>query len=65
MFTLIYIFILLFFDQDIRELYQLAEEIIMGENYVEAPEECEEEAVVEEPEQDISSDHEAQEPAKA
>jgi len=37
----------------------------MGENYVEAPEECEEEAVVEEPEQDISSDHEAQEPAKA
>nr|NP_001369120.1 uncharacterized protein Dmel_CG46025, isoform E [Drosophila melanogaster]QJC20902.1 uncharacterized protein Dmel_CG46025, isoform E [Drosophila melanogaster] len=51
--------------KDIRELYQLAEEIIMGENYVEAPEECEEEAVVEEPEQDISSDHEAQEPAKA
>ncbi|XP_039149505.1 probable DNA double-strand break repair Rad50 ATPase isoform X1 [Drosophila simulans] len=51
--------------KDIRELYQLAEEIIMGENYVEAPEECEEEAVVEEPDLEITSDHDALEPAKA
>ncbi|XP_032583140.1 probable DNA double-strand break repair Rad50 ATPase isoform X3 [Drosophila sechellia] len=51
--------------KDIRELYQLAEEIIMGENYVEAPEECEEEAVVEEPDLEITSDHDALEPDKA
>ncbi|XP_033173561.1 pericentrin isoform X2 [Drosophila mauritiana] len=51
--------------KDIRELYQLAEEIIMGENYVEAPEECEEEAVVEEPDLEITSDHDALEPANA
>lgn len=34
-------------SQDIRELYQLAEEIITGGVFEEAPEECEEEAVPE------------------
>ncbi|XP_017010295.2 cilia- and flagella-associated protein 53 [Drosophila takahashii] len=51
--------------KDIRELYQLAEEIIMGEVFEEAPEECEEEAVEEEHELEITSDHEAPDPAKA
>ncbi|XP_043661061.1 probable DNA double-strand break repair Rad50 ATPase isoform X2 [Drosophila teissieri] len=46
--------------KDIRELYQLAEEIIMGQIFVEAPEEGEE-AVAEEQELEIASDHEAQE----
>ncbi|XP_050741037.1 probable DNA double-strand break repair Rad50 ATPase isoform X2 [Drosophila biarmipes] len=50
--------------KDIRELYQLAEEIIMGEIFEEAPEECEEEDVGEEQELEASSDHEAPDPAK-
>ncbi|XP_037709613.1 probable DNA double-strand break repair Rad50 ATPase isoform X2 [Drosophila subpulchrella] len=50
--------------KDIRELYQLAEEIIMGEVFEEAPEECEEEDVGEEQELEISSDHDAPDPAK-
>ncbi|EDV59248.1 intersectin-2 isoform X2 [Drosophila erecta] len=50
--------------KDIRELYQLAEEIIMGQIFVETAEEGEE-AVAEEQDLEISSDHEAQEPAKA
>ncbi|KAH8353279.1 hypothetical protein KR084_009971 [Drosophila pseudotakahashii] len=51
--------------KDIRELYQLAEEIIMGEIFEEAPEEGEEEEVAEEQELEITSDHEAPDPAKA
>ncbi|XP_017070058.1 LOW QUALITY PROTEIN: golgin subfamily A member 6-like protein 1 [Drosophila eugracilis] len=49
--------------KDIRELYQLAEEIIMGEIFEEAAEEYEEEAVGEEQDLEITSDHEALQPA--
>ncbi|XP_017097651.2 cilia- and flagella-associated protein 53 [Drosophila bipectinata] len=47
--------------KDIRELYQLAEEIIMGEIFEEAPEEVEEEQVAEE--QELEADDEPEPPA--
>ncbi|XP_017060355.1 probable DNA double-strand break repair Rad50 ATPase isoform X2 [Drosophila ficusphila] len=51
--------------KDIRELYQLAEEIIMGEIIEEEPEEAEEEAVGEEQDMEVTSDHDALEPVNA
>ncbi|XP_016983147.1 probable DNA double-strand break repair Rad50 ATPase isoform X2 [Drosophila rhopaloa] len=51
--------------KDIRELYLLAEEIINGEVFEEAPEEVEEEAVGEEQELEITSVHEEPDAAKA
>ncbi|XP_017115991.1 intersectin-2 isoform X2 [Drosophila elegans] len=51
--------------KNIRELYELAEEIINGEKFEEAPEEAEEEALAEEQELEVTSIHEDPDAAKA
>ncbi|XP_052852537.1 intersectin-2 isoform X2 [Drosophila gunungcola] len=51
--------------KNIRELYELAEEIINGEKFEEAPEEAEEEALAEEQELEVTSTHENPDATKA